>query len=39
VQFWRYLRDSLGVESARVTNGFATFDVPAASFDRLHARR
>lgn len=39
VQFWRYLRDSLGVESARVTNGFATFDAPAASFARLHARR
>jgi hypothetical protein len=38
VQFWRYLRDSLGVESARVTNGFATFDAPAAAFDRLRAR-
>jgi hypothetical protein len=37
VQFWLYLRDSLGVESARVTNGFATFEVPAAAFDRLHA--
>jgi hypothetical protein len=38
VQFWLHLRDSLGVESVRVTNGFATFDVPAAAFDRLHAR-
>jgi hypothetical protein len=39
VQFWRSVRDELGVESARVTNGFATFDAPAASFDRLRARR
>lgn len=39
VQFWRHLRDSLGLESARVTNGFATFHAPAAAFDRLHARR
>jgi hypothetical protein len=38
VQFWRYLRESLGIESARVTNGFATFDAPAAAFDRLRAR-
>lgn len=38
VQFWRYLRESLGIESARVTNGFATFEAPAAAFDRLHAR-
>jgi hypothetical protein len=38
VQFWRYLRDSFGVESARVTNGFATFEAPAAAFDRLRAR-
>lgn len=38
VQFWRHLRDDLGVESARVTNGFATFDAPASSFDLLHAR-
>ena len=38
VQFWRHLRDSLGIESARVTNGFATFEAPAAAFDRLHAR-
>jgi hypothetical protein len=38
VQFWRHLRDALGIESARVTNGFATFDVPASSFDRLRAR-
>lgn len=38
VQFWRHLRESLGVESARVTNGFATFEAPAASFDRLRAR-
>jgi hypothetical protein len=38
VQFWRHLRDSLGVESARVTNGFATFQAPAAAFNRLHAR-
>lgn len=38
VQFWRHLRDSLGVEGARVTNGFATFQAPAAAFDRLHAR-
>lgn len=38
VQFWRYLRDSLGLESARVTNGFATFEASAAAFDRLHAR-
>jgi hypothetical protein len=39
VQFWRHLRESLGIESARVTNGFATFEAPAAAFDRLHARR
>jgi hypothetical protein len=38
VQFWRYLRDSLGIESARVTNGFATFEAPAAAFGRLRAR-
>jgi hypothetical protein len=38
VQFWRHLRDDLGIESARVTNGFATFDAPASSFDRLRAR-
>lgn len=38
VQFWRYLRDSLGIESARVTNGFATFQAPAAAFARLRAR-
>lgn len=38
VQFWRHLRDDLGVESARVTNGFATFEAPAADFDRLRAR-
>lgn len=38
VQFWRHLRESLGIESARVTNGFATFEAPAAAFDRLHAR-
>ena len=39
VQFWRHLRDSLGLESARVTNGFATFEAPAAAFDRLNARQ
>lgn len=38
VQFWRHLRDALGLEGARVTNGFATFHAPAADFDRLHAR-
>jgi hypothetical protein len=38
VQFWRHLRASLGVESARVTNGFAPFEAPAASLDRLNAR-
>lgn len=38
VQFWRYLRDSLGIESARVTNGFATFEAPATAFARLRAR-
>jgi hypothetical protein len=38
VQFWLHLRDSLGVESARVTNGFATFEAPTAAFDRLRAR-
>lgn len=38
VQFWRHLRESVGVESARVTNGFATFEAPAAAFDRLRAR-
>lgn len=38
VQFWRSVRDELGIESARVTNGFATFDAPASSFDRLRAR-
>jgi hypothetical protein len=39
VQFWRHLRDSLGLESARVTNGFATFEAPAAAFGRLRARQ
>ncbi len=38
VQFWRHLRESLGLESAWVTNGFATFEAPAAAFDRLHGR-
>ena len=38
VQFWRHLRDSLGVESARVTNGATTFEAPAAAFDILRAR-
>lgn len=38
VQFWRFLRDSLSVESARVTNGFATFESPAAAFSILRAR-
>jgi len=38
VQFWRYLRESLGIESARVTNGFATFEARAAAFGRLRAR-
>jgi hypothetical protein len=38
VQFWRHLRESIGVESARVTNGFATFEAPAAAFDLLRAR-
>lgn len=38
VQFWRYLRDDYGIESARVTNGFATFTAPAASFARLRTR-
>jgi hypothetical protein len=39
VQFWRHLRDEFGIERARVTNGFATFEAPAWSFDRLRARR
>lgn len=39
VQFWRHLRQSLGVESARVTNGFTTFEAPAAAFDHLRARQ
>jgi hypothetical protein len=38
VQFWRWLRDDYGLASARVTNGFATFETPAATFDRLRAR-
>ena len=38
VQFWRHLRDSIGVESARVTNGISTFEATAASFDLLQAR-
>lgn len=38
VQFWRSVRDEDGVESARVTNGFATFVASAADFDRLRAR-
>lgn len=38
VQFWRFLRDEHGVESARVTNGFTTFQAPAADFNRLHTR-
>jgi len=38
VQFWRFLRESYGIESARVTNGFATFQAPAAAFSRLRAR-
>jgi hypothetical protein len=38
VQFWRYLRESFGIESARVTNGFATFEAPAAAFGQLRAR-
>ena len=37
VQFWRHLREAVGVESARVTNGFVTFEAPAAAFGRLHA--
>lgn len=37
VQFWRHLRSALAIEGARVTNGFATLDVPAAAFDRLRA--
>jgi hypothetical protein len=38
VQFWRWLRDDYGIESARVTNGFFTFEAPAAAFGRLRAR-
>lgn len=38
VQFWRHLRGSLGLESAWVTNGFATFEAPAAAFDLLQSR-
>jgi hypothetical protein len=38
VQFWRHLRESLGIESARVTNGLTTFEAPAAAFGRLRAR-
>jgi hypothetical protein len=38
VQFYRAMRADLGLASARVTNGFATLEMPAAAFDRLHAR-
>jgi hypothetical protein len=38
VQFWRHLRDSLGIQSARVTNGSTTFEAPASAFGRLRTR-
>lgn len=38
VQFYRAMRARLGLASARVTNGFATLELPAADFGRLRAR-
>lgn len=38
VQFWQHLRDRIGVESARITNGVTTFEAFAPDFDRLQAR-
>jgi hypothetical protein len=38
LQFYRAMREGLGLSSARVTNGFATLDLPATAFDRLRAR-
>lgn len=38
VQFYRAMRARIGLASAQVTNGFATLELPAAAFDRLHAR-
>lgn len=39
VQFYRWLRQSLGLEAAWVTNGFTTVEIPARDFDRLDAHR
>jgi hypothetical protein len=38
VRFYRSMHAGLGLETALVTNGFATLEIPAASFGRLHAR-
>jgi hypothetical protein len=38
VHFYRSMHARLGLETALVTNGFATLEIPAAAFDRLHAR-
>ena len=38
VQLMRSLATSLGLESARVTNGFYTYTVEAADLDRLRSR-
>ncbi|GLC25744.1 hypothetical protein [Roseisolibacter agri] len=39
VQLYRWLRTSLGLESAWVTNGFTTVEIPARDFDRLDGHR
>ena len=39
VQLYRWLRTSLGLEGAWVTNGFSTVEIPARDFDRLDAHR
>lgn len=38
VQFYRFLRDRLGLGAAWLTNGFTTLVVPAAALDQLHDR-
>lgn len=39
VQFYRWLRATLGLEAAWVTNGFSTAEIPARDFDRLDGHR
>ena len=39
VQFYRWLRESLRLEGAWVTNGFTTVEIPARDFERLDAHR